>query len=86
MQNNDQMFFEKMRERQQKKFVAISEEELKTLPVKQLRLEEFIAIRDYYTGLDFEKTNPLPFSMPVVFATLWFVQKMGQKLKFRWFI
>ena len=53
--------------------MAISEEELKSLPVRELRLEEFVAIRDYYSGLDFEKTNPLPFSMPIVFGCLWFV-------------
>ena len=80
------MFFEKMRERQQKKHEVLSQEELKSLPIKELRLEEFVAIRDYFSGMDFEKTNPLPFSMPIVFASLWFMQKVGQKLKFKWFI
>ena len=56
------------------------------LPKKELRLEEFIAIRDYFSGSDFERSNPLPLSIPIVYGTLWFVQKLGRKFRWKWFV
>ena len=61
-----------MRLTQQKKFKPKSEEQVKMLPKKELRLEEFIAIRDYFSGADFERNNPMPLTVPIVSAALWF--------------
>ena len=83
--NNDEVF-ERMRQTQQKKFEATSEEHLKLLPKKELRMEEFIAIRDYFCGADFERSNPMPMTVPIVSTMLWFVQHVGRKLKWRWFV
>ena len=49
-----------------------SEDQLKLLPKPDLRLDEFIAIRDYFSGADFERSNPMPLTVPIVSAALWF--------------
>ena len=49
-------------------------------------MEEFIAIRDYFSGADFERNNPMPMTVPVVSIALWATQRLGRKLNWRWFV
>ena len=54
------------------------------IPKKDLRLQEFTAIKHFYTSADFERSSTLPLIIPMTAYTLWFVKKTFNYLK--WFV
>ena len=65
------------------KAVKIEVDSTMKLPKSELTLDEFFAIRSTFSEADFERTSPAITSLTVISGTLWFIQTMGRKLKFR---
>ena len=50
--------------------------ERRFIPKKNLTYQEFLAIKHFYSGSDFEKSGAYSFALPLVGGTLWVAQKV----------
>jgi hypothetical protein len=51
------------------------------VPKTNLTLHEFMAIKSFYSGADFERNSILPMTMPLVAGMLWFTQRIFKRMK-----
>jgi hypothetical protein len=51
------------------------------LPKPDLRFQEYQAIKNFYSGADFERNSYLTLCLPVVSGVLWFMQRALKKMR-----
>ena len=51
------------------------------VPKPDLKFKEYTAIKNFYSGADFERNSFLTLSLPLVSTVLWFMQRALRKLK-----
>lgn len=51
------------------------------IPKPKLCLQEFLAIKSFYSGADFERNSIVPMTVPLVGGLLWFTQRMLKRMK-----
>lgn len=51
------------------------------VPKPDLKFKEYTAIKNFYSGADFERNSFLTLSIPLVSTILWFMQRAARKLK-----
>lgn len=51
------------------------------VPKTDLNFKEYVAIKSFYTGADFERNSFLTMTLPFVSSVLWFMQRFGRKFK-----
>jgi len=61
--------------------VNIGGEKQPFLPKPDLRFKEYTAIKNFYSGADFERNSFVTLTLPLVSAVMWFLQRAGRKLK-----
>jgi hypothetical protein len=51
------------------------------VPKPDLKFNEYEAIKNFYSGADFERNSFLTMVLPFVSTVLWIMQRFGRKLK-----
>ncbi len=51
------------------------------LPKPDLRFKEYTAIKNFYSGADFERNSFLTLSLPLVSSVLWFMQRIARRMR-----
>lgn len=51
------------------------------IPKPDLKFKEYSAIKNFYSGADFERNSFLTLSLPLVSSVLWFMQRAMKRLK-----
>ncbi len=51
------------------------------VPKPNLKFPEYVFIKSFFNAADFERNSFLAMSLPLVTATMWFMQRFARKLK-----
>jgi hypothetical protein len=51
------------------------------MPKPDLRFKEYTAIKNFFSGADFERNSFLTLSLPLVSTVLWFIQRAARKMR-----